>query len=418
MKILLVSSTGDGAWFNWLLTHEGHQVDWICASERDASTLTGIINPPLPRCPHPSAYDLVVYDSSGMGESADYARTLTPTIGSSLLADHLEHDRVFGLKAMEEAGIRVPKWEPFDSPSQAIAFLHKNNRRYVLKPIGDAPSDATYVSKSSEDMIHFIETRLDSKVKSFVLQEFVAGTEVSTEAWWTGSEFVALNHTIELKKFMNDDVGPNTGCAANIVWMPDRINPIFQQGLQKIAPILQREGFVGMIDLNTIVTEGDIYGLEWTPRFGYEGTCNLTRLIPIPFGEFLYSVATGKSPSLSQPRAKFAATLRLSIPPYPSAEFSRKKIQAPVSGISLEHLDCFVLYDVLMQDGELVTGGTYNVIGSPIGCSETIDGAFDECMLSVGKLEVANLQYRTDAAKVIGKRYATLQSQGWLRPIG
>ena len=419
MRILLTSAAGDGIWFVWLLGHEGHDVDWIVASERDADTLKGIVKPPLSRVPDPSRYDLVVFDTSGMGESADYARSVTPTIGASAYADRLEHDRVFGIQEMERVGIKVPPWEAFDTPAAGIAFLNKNKKRYVLKPIGEAPSDATYVSKSAEDMIHFIETKLDKKVKSFVLQEFVSGTEVSTEAWWTGTEFVALNHTLELKKFMAGDVGPNTGAAATVVWMPAKPNAIYQQGLGRMASGLGGLPFVGMLDLNTIVTDGEVYGLEWTPRFGYEGTCNLTRLLDRGLGEFMFAVATGTNPTLGQPRSRFSATVRLSVPPYPSAEFSRKRIQVPIAGIDLERLDSFVLYDVMKDgDGALVTGGGYNVIGSPIGCGETLSGAFDEVESAIARLDIPNLQYRTEACKCIGERYATLQNGGWLRPIG
>lgn len=416
MKILLVSKDGDGAWFVWLLAHEGHAVDWTCASPKDATSLKGLIPAPLAKTPSPENYDLVVFDTSGLGEAADHSRTLTPTIGSSAYADRLEDDRVFGIQEMERFGIKVPKWEAFSTPAEALSFLSKNNRRYVLKPIGEAPSDATYVSKSREDMVHYIETRLDAKVKSFVLQEFVSGTEVSTEAWWTGREFVALNHTLELKKLMADDLGPNTGCAGNIVWMPSRPNAIYQQGLQKMA--LGLGGFPPqMYDLNTIVTEGDVYGLEWTPRFGYEGTCNLTRLLGVPFGEFMFSVATGVLVT-AEPRARFAATIRLSVPPYPSAEFSRKRIQVPITGVEQERLDTFVLYDVMKDGDALITGGTYNVIGSPIGCGETIEAAFGNVETAISRLDIPNLQYRSDACKALKARYATLLSGGWLRPIG
>src|SRR5882724_3357109 len=177
MRVLLVSPHGDGLWFVWLLQHEGHTVDWTCADAKDAETLAGIIPPPI-QSPKPGSYDLIIYDSSSLGESADVARKLTPVIGSSVLADQLEHDRVFGLEAMEKAGIKVPPWEPFADTKEALVWLKKENKRCVLKPIGDAPADATYVSSSAEDMMKYIECRLDKKVRSFVLQEFVSGTEV------------------------------------------------------------------------------------------------------------------------------------------------------------------------------------------------------------------------------------------------
>ncbi len=417
MRILLVSVAGDGPWFTWILTKEGHDVDWICASEKDSCALEGIISPPLTRPPDPSAYDLIVFDSSSLGDAADAARALTPVIGSSELADKLEHDRIFGLEAMEEAGIRVPTWESFDTPAAAIAWLKKEQKRCVLKPIGDAPSDATYVASDAEDMIHYIETKLSNKVKAFVLQEFVAGVEVSTEAWWTGKEWVALNHTLEEKKFMAGGIGPNTGCAGNVVWMPDGPNVLFEQGLAKVAPLLEASGFVGMLDLNTIVTEGGVYGLEWTPRFGYEGTCNLVALLPMGFGEFMASVARGETPTLAQPKARFAATVRISVPPYPSAEFSRRHDNVPICGIDCDHLERFVLYDVKCDGDQLVTGGHYQVIGSPIGLSDSIEGAVAQVEAVIKTLKVPNLQWRNDIACCCRKRYDALERWGWLRHV-
>jgi phosphoribosylamine-glycine ligase len=417
VDILLVSSDADGAWFVWLLAAAGHRVDWTVKHKREVDTLKGIIPAPLPFA-NPANYDLVVFDLSGMGAAADAARKVTPTIGGSSLADRLEDDRVFGIEAMEQAGIKVPAWQSFSSPAEALAFLNKNKKRYVLKPIGDAPSDATYVSKSAEDMARFIETRLDAKVQSFVLQEFVEGTEVSTEAWWTGTQWVALNHTLELKKLMVDDKGPNTGCAGNVVWMPAKPNAIFQQGLERIGSLLQQAGFVGMIDLNAIVTEGELYGLEWTPRFGYEGTCNLTRLLPMEFGAFLHAVAIGQAPTLGEPKAAFAATIRLSVPPYPSAKLSKKLVQVPIAGIDLQRLDSFFLCDVIKEGEEIKTSGLNNAIGTPIGVGATIESAVGEVESAISRLDIPNLQYRTDVAAVLGKRYRTLERGGWLRPIG
>lgn len=419
MKILLCSDKGDGAWFQWQLSHEGHEVDWTCRDEKYANSLHGIIPPPLKRVPNPAAYDLVVYDASGMGESADYARTKTPTIGGSSLADRLEEDRIFGIEFMEAAGIRVPDWEAFDSKDKAIAWLEKNHKRTVVKPVGEFENKAlTYVSKNSEDMIRFLE-KMPSAVHTFVLQEFIEGTEVSTEAWWTGTEWVALNHTLEEKKFMAGGIGPNTGCAGNVLWMPAKKNAIFEQGLERAGALLAQTDFVGAVDLNTIVTEGEIYGLEWTPRFGYEGTCNLTRLLPIPFGDFLYKVALGQNPNLGLARAKFAATIRISVPPYPNAETSRTRNKVPIKGIDINKLDTFVLYDVVMDEkGELSTEGNYNAIGTPIGCGETIVGALDEVKAAIKRLDIPDLQWRNDVDKCINERYGTLQTQGWLRPIG
>src|SRR5262245_53621449 len=150
MKILLCSARGDGAWFVHILQKEGHDVAWVCHSEKDQDTLGGIVPPPLKKTPDPADYDLIIFDANDMGKAADDARLISPTIGGSRYADLLEDDRIFGLEAMERNHINVPEWEAFSNPKEAINYLDTTQKRCVLKPIGDVPDKSlTYVSKSA-----------------------------------------------------------------------------------------------------------------------------------------------------------------------------------------------------------------------------------------------------------------------------
>lgn len=420
MKILLVSLCGDGCWFGWLLAKEGHTVTWTVSDPKYVEVMGGIVPEPVDVVDPPGQYDLIFYDMTGVGEIADAAREYTPVIGDSAFADQLEDDRIFGIETMEKAGIRVPPWEAFDDPAEAIRWLKKTHKRCVFKPIGDEDCSATYVAQSEQDMVRYMDILFKRmKIKKFLLQEFVQGTEVSTEAWFNGTDWCALNHTLEEKKFLSGGLGPNTGCAGNLCWMPSGSNPLFQRGLEKMKPILQEAGYVGMLDLNTIATESNIYGLEWTPRCGYEGTCNLTRLLPLPFGEFLYRVATGQTMNIADSRHRFAATVRLSVPPYPCAPKAKeRKDSVPLDGIDTDHLENFYLVNAKVGENGLETAGCYDhQVGSPIGASETIAGAFAECQSLIDRLQIPDLQYRNDIRQCCEKRYETLLQQGWLKRI-
>src|SRR5437899_10220152 len=186
-------------------------------------------------------------------------------------------------------------------------------------------------------MIAYLEKLTNKvKMKEFLLQEFVEGTEVSTEAWFNGEDFFALNHTLEEKKFMAGGVGPNTGCAGNVVWLPAHPTAVFDSGLARAKRLLSKNNFVGPIDLNTIVTPRECFGLEWTPRFGYEGTCNLINLLPMEFGEIMYKIATGEAPKLDDPKAAFAVSIRLTVPTYPNPSDPKKYAGIPVHGFDID----------------------------------------------------------------------------------
>jgi phosphoribosylamine---glycine ligase len=423
LRVLFCSAFGDGGWFAYLLGHNGHKVTYLLADDKAAPALEGIAPPPVGKVESPDNYDLVLFDMTGMGDIADQARTLTPTIGDSSFADQLEHDRVFGLDFMSQCGIQVPKWEGFTDPDDALRFIRETKKRYVFKVSGQGASCASsYVSKSPEDLERYLELLFrKEKVKEFILQEFVHGTEVSTEIWLNEEGEFACNHTLEEKKFLAGNLGPNVGCAGSVVWSPVRPTNLYERGLGKSTDLLRASGYLGPVDLNAIVTEGEVYGLEWTPRFGYEATCNLTRLLPMEFGEFCYRVATGDNLNLPPARFRFASTLRVSIPPYPLEAKTNKPYQqgVPIDGLTEKDLPTFTLTDVktVPDSGEFQSAGTSGIIGSPIGVGETIQGSFDDTKRRIDKLRIPDMQWRVDVPQTTQKRYDALERQGWLRSI-
>jgi phosphoribosylamine---glycine ligase len=426
MRILLMSAFGDGLWMGALMEREGHSVSYALTSDRFDRQLAGIIGSPLviigkDDIESPEKYDLVVFDLTGMGEAADYARTMTPTIGDSVFADTLEHDRLFGIEFMQKCGIAVPPFEHFTDPADAISYLKKTKKRVVFKPCGPSDTSSTYVSKDFEDMIRYMDVLFrKSRVKEFILQTFIPGTEVSTEMWVTQDGYCAVNHTIETKKLMSGDIGPATGCSSAVTWMPARETAAFKNGLKKTAGALNAEGYCGPIDLNSICADGELYGLEWTPRFGYEGACNLTRLLPVPFGAFCFDVASGKTPSPLIAKHAFSATIRLSIPPYPLEGKARALYSegVPIEGIDLKRdLPNFFLSDVrLVPDSDqLETAGESGFIGAPIGVGDTLAEAFGEVVDKIKSLDIPNLQWRNDAPECCSRRYRELEENGWIR---
>src|SRR6185312_15704729 len=106
---------------------------------------------------------------------------------------------------------------------------------------------------------------------SFVLQEFINGVVVSSEMWSDGTKVIRpSNHTVEVKGFLNGCKGPATGCSGNIVWAEDGLCRIVESGSARIEKLVVEEGHVGPMDLNAVVNDEGVWGLEWTPRFGYD----------------------------------------------------------------------------------------------------------------------------------------------------
>lgn len=416
LKILIVSQDGVGAWFSLRLESEGHKVDWYLLKRKYINILDGIAPKPLLEKPDFRRYDLIIFDLSGRPKLAEEARKAAPTIGDGNIATELEENRLFGIEVMEQYDIEVPFYEVFDTVDAAKKFIKKTNGRYVFKPNGDQATANTYVSESAEDLLEYID-RLETSAHGveFILQEVVEGTEISTEAWFNGKEFYLVNCTLEEKKFMEGRKGPNTGCAGNLVWAFNGYPRIFRQGLEKLKPFLQESDYVGMIDLNTIASYGHLYGLEWTPRFGYDAAATLFSTLGGNLGNFLHAVASGDEPVIDI-KYSYAASTRLSIPPYPSECEGFYHENVPIQGIEPEDLSEIYLYDACANGNTtLVTAGCSGFVAVPIGCGWSIEGAWSAVKDKIKKIKIPDMQYRNDLYKCTKERYDVLSAQGWFK---
>ena len=392
MKIAMSSYSGLGAWFTLRLRAEGHDVDYLLSKPEYEDVLRGLVSPPKIldidlrhhiqgyRFPSYKKYDLSLFDITGTWKQAESSRMDCPTLGDGHFEQMLEDDREFGIKCMEDCGINVPSYQRFETASEAKAFLKVNNRAYVYKPFespsGNDDKALTYVAKSAADLIEVIDKLWQqSKNTPFILQEVVKGEELGVEAYFNGTDFFMLAGTLEEKKFMNDNKGPNTGCTGNLIFAMNEDMKIFKEGLEKAKTFLSQVGFRGIIDLNTIITEDTIYGLEWTPRFGYLCCPTFAHMYGSGFGELLCDVASGKNP---------------------------------------EELCGIYLYDVCVEKKKLVTSGNFGYIGAVLGTSNSIEGAFAITDRKLKQVQIPNMQYRTDIQKSTKRRYEQLQDWGWL----
>lgn len=424
MNIAINSYTGAGFWFAIRLLREKHNVDILLTKERYANVLCGLIPEPkvITRDAYPpyDNYDVSVFDVTGRKHHSLHSSNICPTLGDGYFNCNLEDDRDFGIQVMEECGILVPPYERFDHPHDAKRFIRLSGKQYVYKPDTEGgveqDTSTTYVSKDSEDMVNHIDKLFEESHKaSFILQEVIKGCEVSTEGWFNGEEFYLVNSTLELKKFMNDDKGPSTGCSGSLVFVHGLTEPkVYLEGLAKTKDYLKSQKYVGPIDLNTIATPEGLYGLEWTPRFGYDATALLTNMYAGDFGEMLCAIATGNRPEQSY-RAEYCASVRCTVPPYPVNEHDIDLEGRVIEGIDEEDYEHTYMFDVYKNGKGLVTAGHNGYVAAPMGIGSSIGEAFWEVDKRLKKLRLIDVQYRTDVEKSLCKRYHELQNEGWLK---
>lgn len=421
LRIALNSYTGYGAWFTHRLINEDHKVDYYLTEPDYENILAGIVPSPYVKArgskgyPNYAKYDLSLFDLTGRQRQAEFSASLCPTIGDGAFNCAVEDDRMFGIEAMEACGIQVPPYERFTDVGAAKKYVAKSDKRFVYKPDGgqENDTDTTYVASSPEDMLGQID-KLFAKTKGspFILQEFIKGTEVSVEGWFNGDDFYLVNVTLEEKKFMNKNYGPNTGCAGNLVFYLRESSELYIQGLGKMRDYLRSISYTGMIDLNTIATPQGLYGLEWTPRFGYDASATLFQMYSGDLGEMIHKIATGHVPDQSW-KAEFAAGTRISIPPYPTEIKGKHPQGLQIKGIEPEDYGSIYMYDVMKEGKNLVSAGHSGFICVPMGCG-TMGEAWAQVDAKIDKLKIPNMQIRTDVQKSTTDRYYELSRMGLL----
>jgi phosphoribosylamine-glycine ligase len=425
LRFNIASETGDGAGFAKRLSNEGYAMRlWIRSSDAK-SVGDNIVEKvgdfeDLLTDADPSN-DIFIFDVSGNGVMADFVATQGfAVLGGSILADRLERDRSYGAGVMEDAGIDIPHTESFSSFEVATEFVRNNpDVRWVYKPskqLGDlSPSHVSFDTEDLLEMLENISSEVDIAEPQFELQAFEKGVAFSTELWFQHGDFVPplTNHTLERKELMNEDIGPSGGCLGNITWFCQGCRVC--EAAKQLIPWARSERYHGMLDLNVIVAERDgrIYGLEFTPRFGYDASPTLLwELVPDGLGKFFADAARGQLRELDLRSDSFAGAVRVTIPPWPTERHNAEE-NVPLRGIDDETLAKHTyLYNVKSNDNGLCTAGAWGIVALFTGRSTNPARALAKPLEAAKQLRLKNKQYRTDLAERFKEDLEALSEAG------
>ena len=363
--------------------------------------------------PPPGA--VVLFDCVGTGSIGQmYRKRGHRVIGGNPFDKPLEKDRSAGITIMHDVGIVTPKTFPFADIPKAIKFLEKQEGAWFVKVSGSQVESSTCDAPNPEAMIRYLRyVEQAGKVDPFELQQTVQGTEISCNGWFNGHEFITpFDLTIEEKRLMHGDLGPRTGCESCVVWMAQDDN-LAEITVLKLEDRLEQEGYVGPIDLNSLVnSEGVPYGLEWTARLGFDAVQAWMRLFEGDLGEQLEAFASGELGAWEvSDLDRLSVTSRLSIPPYPTFD---PKLLAKTKGLPLDRRivtdQHFDPADVMQGTGGPVAAGASGLIGTAGYLGTRLEDGRKSCRTLLGSLDIPNKQYRTDIVSRWERDIAALKS--------
>jgi phosphoribosylamine--glycine ligase len=371
---------------------------------------------------------VVIFETADDGRLQEQLRREgLAVIGGSALGDRLENDRELGQRVLAEAGLNPIPTHTFRDFEEAIAFIEAHPARYVFKLNGSETSSwRNYVGTAPDgrDVIALLRGQrarlraVDVHDASFVLMEHIAGVETGIGAYFNGREFLrpaCLDW--EHKRFFPGDLGELTGEMGTVVTYQGS-DRLFDLTLRRLTPRLREGGYIGYINLNTIINERGIWPLELTCRFGYPGFAILDELQSCGWAELFRTMLDG-SPPRFDPRPGYAVGVVLTVPPFPYrygyADISRGLpivLDQQLTAAERERLH----WSEVARDahGQLITSGSIGYLAVATGSGASVRQARRAAYDLARRVYVPNLRYRTDVGDSFARSHSRLRALGYL----
>jgi phosphoribosylamine--glycine ligase len=300
---------------------------------------------------------------------------------------------------MDEAGVPTGKAVRAGNLAEATEAIDEYGAPYVVKADGLAAGKGVLVTPDRDAAIAHAQYWLQHG--SVLVEEFLAGQEVSLFLLSDGHTVLPLSPAQDYKRVFDRDEGPNTGgmgAYSPLPWLPDGfvdevIETIALPTIQQLAA--EQKPFIGLLYCGLILTAKGTRVIEFNARFGDPETQVVLARLVTPLSGLLFAASTGELAGLPRPEFSedVAVTVVLASEGYPDA---------PVTGRPITGLD--QVTDVIIEHaatahsdaGFIATGGR---VLSVVATGESFATARKKAYTALGQIHLEGSHYRTDIAE-------------------
>jgi phosphoribosylamine---glycine ligase len=321
--------------------------------------------------------------------------------GPSRAAARIEGSKTFAKHVMAAAGVPT---------AETLAVARPP---CVVKVDGLAAGKGVFVCETAE--------QLDAALRAasafdgpLVIEELLAGEEISVFALSDGQRVVPLAAAQDFKRIGDADTGPNTGGMGTFSpvpgFGPEQVAELVEQVHVPVVGELARRGapFVGVLFAGLMLTESGPKVLEFNARFGDPETESMLPLLEGDLLPALVAAAGGDLEGVEVGLTRDAAvTVVLAAEGYPE----RSDAGTPLEGIEdAERAGALVFHAGTARHGErIVTNG--GRILALTGVAPTLAEARERAYAGCARIRFDGMQYRRDiAAAAAGRPERALDS--------
>ncbi|MDO3703940.1 phosphoribosylamine--glycine ligase [Micromonospora sp. C28SCA-DRY-2] len=320
--------------------------------------------------------------------------------GPSAAAARLEGSKAFAKDVMTAAGVPTARAYTCGDQATAGAALDEFGAPYVVKNDGLAAGKGVVVTDDRAAAL-----RHAAECGQVVVEEYLAGPEVSLFVVTDGDAALPLLPAQDFKRVGDGDTGPNTGgmgAYAPLPWAPPGlVDEVMRDVVHPTLAELRRRGtpFAGLLYVGLAITADGPRVIEFNARFGDPETQVVLALLETPLGGLLHAAATGTladHPPLRW-RDGAAVTVVVAAEGYPAAPRTGDAISG-AEGAGFIHAGTR-----RAPDGTLCSAGGRVLCATATGAD--LAAARDAAYALVGGVGLAGSHYRKDiaAAAVAGR---------------
>jgi phosphoribosylamine--glycine ligase len=241
-----------------------------------------------------------------LGVADEFARRGLPLLGPEKKAAQLEGSKIFAKQFMARHGIpTAAMYGTYDSAIDAYTELCAVDWPLVIKADGLCAGKGVLVTSSPDEATAFIERAMEKREfgdagKRLLLEEGLAGEELSYIVLTDGQEFIPMAPTRDHKRAFDGDQGPNTG-GMGAYSTDDMLSPELEKSIQEtiVRPTLaglEKDGipYRGFLYFGLMLTNGGPKVLEYNCRLGDPETQAIMLRADFDLGEACLRTAQGK----------------------------------------------------------------------------------------------------------------------------
>lgn len=321
--------------------------------------------------------------------------------GPGKAAAQLEGSKTFAKRIMDEAGVPTGRATRAGTIDEAVAAIDEFGAPYVVKADGLAAGKGVLVTEDRAAAIAHAEFYLEQG--SVLIEEFLAGQEVSLFLLSDGHNVLPLSPAQDYKRALDGDAGPNTGgmgAYSPLPWLPagfvdEVIDTIALPTVRQLAS--EQTPFIGLLYCGLILTDRGIRVIEFNARFGDPETQVVLPRLVTPLSRLLFAAASGGLGGLDHPEFadEVAVTVVLASEGYPESPITGRPITGLDAALAVPGVTIAHAATALSDDRLVATGGrVLSVVATGADFTEARARAYS----ALEQISLEGSHYRRDIA--------------------